>query len=273
MAERLGINYKKENFNLNLVSAYYTENISVQHYPTTKRKKIDSGFYGLFRVIEGTGILSTVENSFTLKQDDFIFVSFNELVAHTSTSKNYKFYSFYFYTDINLTLNQPMSYKLSSEETDNYEKTISQLYNGDFLSILKASAYFMINISNLLKRFDKSTNASLYTKEIKNVILYIHQNINENLKTEDLAKMLHVCNKYFTSLFIAHTGLSPKQYIIKTKIERACHLLKYSSKSVAEISDELNFFSPSYFIYTFNKHQGKTPAQYRKEYLTDTEQF
>jgi AraC family transcriptional activator of pobA len=52
-------------------------------------------------------------------------------------------------------------------------------------------------------------------------------------------------------------------------IQEAKNLLSYTDLSVAQISDELKFDTPSYFIRLFRKYAQMTPSQFRDASLSD----
>lgn len=266
MAERYGINFNKENSNVNLISVYYTEKLSVQYYSPSHKKHIEQGYFGMIRVTDGEGILTTIHGAHSIKKGDVLFVHFSELVTHITTSKNYKYYSVYFNAEnLNLLIDKPLCVPLDSEEIENYEKMILCLNEANQLSLLKANALFSMNLSYILKISEVKGSALPYFEQIKACVAYIHENLSESIKTRDLASMCCLCEKHFTTLFTNQIGLTPKQFIIKVKLERASYLLMYSDKTVEQIAFDLNFFSAAYFISTFKRHFGKTPSQFRKD--------
>ena len=62
---------------------------------------------------------------------------------------------------------------------------------------------------------------------------------------------------------------SINSYINKEKIERAKILLDSTHMDVQEISDSLNFCSPSYFSSTFRTMIGLSPSDYREQNTAD----
>ena len=60
------------------------------------------------------------------------------------------------------------------------------------------------------------------------------------------------------------TGISPSNYKIKSKIEKAMQMLKTDTISTSEIVSELNFYDLAYFYKMFKKETGLTPAEYIK---------
>ena len=63
--------------------------------------------------------------------------------------------------------------------------------------------------------------------------------------------------------FKAVTGLSPKRYHTKLRLDRAAELLRASKLPVAEIAERLGFNSPSVFSRQFTAATGRSPREYR----------
>ncbi|WP_330360102.1 helix-turn-helix transcriptional regulator [Terrisporobacter glycolicus] len=95
---------------------------------------------------------------------------------------------------------------------------------------------------------------------------YIYKNKSENITVEGMAKICHISQSYFSRLFSKEMGDSFSNYISKLKINWAKELLEDSDMSVSQVSDELGFNEPGYFIKIFKKYEGVTPSVYRKYY-------
>jgi AraC-like DNA-binding protein len=67
-------------------------------------------------------------------------------------------------------------------------------------------------------------------------------------------------------MFKHYIGLSPIQYQMQLRIQRACRMLSYSGRSNKEIAFDLGFESNSYFTKVFKKKMGQTPQSYRRQY-------
>lgn len=108
---------------------------------------------------------------------------------------------------------------------------------------------------------DKKVSSTL-----KPAIDYIYKNKSENITVEGMAKICHISQSYFSRLFSKEMGDSFSNYISKLKINWAKELLEDSDMSVSQVSDELGFNEPGYFIKIFKKYEGVTPSVYRKYY-------
>jgi AraC-like DNA-binding protein len=58
-------------------------------------------------------------------------------------------------------------------------------------------------------------------------------------------------------------GLTPQEFLIKTRVAAACHLLRTTARSLSEIAVECGFADQSSFTQHFRRHVGATPRQYR----------
>jgi AraC family transcriptional regulator len=94
----------------------------------------------------------------------------------------------------------------------------------------------------------------------KQVIAYIHDNLAQNLSLADLAKIANLSPSRFTRVFRQETGLSPHQYLIQARIERAKHLLRSRGElSIGEIAHQVGFADQSHFTRHFKRIVGVTP--------------
>lgn len=63
-------------------------------------------------------------------------------------------------------------------------------------------------------------------------------------------------------LFREKTGISPSEYRLQFKINKARTLLESTSFSVKHIANMLHFYDEAYFCKVFKQRTGKTPTQY-----------
>jgi len=89
-------------------------------------------------------------------------------------------------------------------------------------------------------------------------------NINNPYSPEQAAKELNVGYSWFRKRFKNYTGLSPGQYHLQLKIEKAKDFLTNSNMRIKEISNELNFDSTLYFSKIFKEKTGFNPTDYRR---------
>lgn len=106
-------------------------------------------------------------------------------------------------------------------------------------------------------------------KNSKNNVVYsfkklVDQNLSKHHDVQDYASMLHILTKYLGECVKEVLSVSPKQIIVEQLLIRARHEIKFSTKSLKEISFELGFSSPDYFSYFFKTHAGKAPSALRK---------
>ncbi len=97
-------------------------------------------------------------------------------------------------------------------------------------------------------------------------IHYMENDPKQELSIAQVADLCSISEIYFRRLFKEYAGCSPIEYRLKAKLERAKQLLLYETLSTEQITDLLNFSTPSYFCSQFKKHTGKTPMEYRKKY-------
>jgi len=102
------------------------------------------------------------------------------------------------------------------------------------------------------------------TKEgFTRVLEYIHANDSGNISLAAMAKIAEVTPHHFASLFTKATGLSPHQYVLRTRIERAKIHLRDGMLSVAQVSRLTGFRAQEHFTKVFRRIVGVTPSAFR----------
>jgi AraC-like DNA-binding protein len=84
------------------------------------------------------------------------------------------------------------------------------------------------------------------------------------LTVEGLAHELHLSYSSFRQAFRARTGLSPKQYLLQIRLQRAQDFLTNTPKSIGEIAEILGFDSPFHLSKQFKNRLGLAPQAWRK---------
>lgn len=114
------------------------------------------------------------------------------------------------------------------------------------------------------ERVGKLKRTKQYSKLVNNCCNYINEHVFENLHVTDVATFTGNNPHYLSQKFREETGQSISDYIRSAKISEAKSLLKYTSLSLAEISEQLAFSSQSFFTATFRQLTGMTPGQFRE---------
>lgn len=95
---------------------------------------------------------------------------------------------------------------------------------------------------------------------------YISNNLNEKLSLGDLAQRCFYNPSYFSRIFKEKYGISLKDYVLKSRLERAAYLLKTTDTSADSIATMCGFKSKSSFYKAFDKHFGETPHSFRSKF-------
>jgi len=101
-------------------------------------------------------------------------------------------------------------------------------------------------------------------RKLKQAIEYIHNNLMQDVTVSAIANELEISQHYFSRLFKQSVGISPYQYVMQQRIERAKYLLRTTSLSVAAIALQAGFSNQNQLTIQFRKFTGTTPSDYRK---------
>ncbi|TZF84127.1 AraC family transcriptional regulator [Pedobacter sp. BS3] len=99
---------------------------------------------------------------------------------------------------------------------------------------------------------------------INNLRYKMHENWASGLTMEELAAQHNVSYIWFRKAFKEVVGISPGQYYLNLKLEKACQMLKETVLTVSEIAFLTGFVSEYHFSRIFKKKIGFSPSKYRE---------
>ena len=106
-------------------------------------------------------------------------------------------------------------------------------------------------------------NRSLTHTQLQQALDYIHTHLNLDLSLAELASVINISPTYFASVFKRATGISPHQYVIQQRVERAKMMLLRTDLRIADIALQVGFSSQSHLTQNFKRFTGMTPKQVR----------
>ncbi len=93
---------------------------------------------------------------------------------------------------------------------------------------------------------------------------FINTNFKNNIAMQDIADFIHLKEVRFRVLFRRQFGLSPSEYLMRTRLLHACRLLARYAMPLREVAADSGFFSESYFCTSFRRMFLMTPGEYRR---------
>lgn len=97
--------------------------------------------------------------------------------------------------------------------------------------------------------------------KLNQVIDFIEAHLDSNLQLEELAQQAGMSQFYFSRLFKQSLGITPHQYVIQQRVDRATQLLRQGELSLAEIALSCGFANQGHLNRHFKRLTGRTPKQ------------
>lgn len=114
---------------------------------------------------------------------------------------------------------------------------------------------------------------SAYRMLFKKVTRYVQENLSNKLMLKDLALVAGMSPNYFHRVFTKTMGITPNEFILSQRMNRARELLATTANTIANISFECGFENIAYFSYVFKRFSGITPSAFRAAYSYPVQQL
>ena len=155
---------------------------------------------------------------------------------------------------------------LLDDIAENYQKII-QLIKDEKPGFQYIASGILLQILGQL--FASKKYHSFEGKIIENLIrqakILIMENLHTVISQEDIAKNIGLGYSLYRKKFKEYTGVSPAQYQIQLRVNKAKDLLIASNLPLKEIAHNLGFETTDYFLRLFKQKTGFTPSEFREK--------
>ncbi len=258
-----------DNIELNLYTCGYDICKSGHSYGPAVR----SG-YLIHIILSGKGIYRGNNQEHQLKAGDGFLIYPDELIYYEADQDEPWEYIWVGFTGTKV--NDYLRYSTLTKENPTFTlQKNSQLYSAihDIIEATKLNSNKNLKIIStlyqflyiLLEEFPKQVDEIKITPKmyVEEALAYIQSHYQEDLSVQKIAEHLAIDRSYFHRMFKKYTKLSPQEYILNFKIEKAVVLLTTTDLKIGDIARSVGYPNTLLFSKTFKKIKKETPTNYR----------
>ena len=101
--------------------------------------------------------------------------------------------------------------------------------------------------------------------QIARVRAFIDENLHRTIHIKDLSAVARISPAHFSRSFKQVFGEPPHAYVVRRRLERACHLMITSSASLSEIALSVGFSDQAHLCRLFRQALGQSPSSWRRD--------
>ncbi|WP_308634824.1 AraC family transcriptional regulator [Paenibacillus silvisoli] len=124
----------------------------------------------------------------------------------------------------------------------------------------------LLNATNLAAANSPAAMPDI-SRQIKQAIRWLSYQYAQPVSIEDLSRSLGYHRTHLSKMFKQATGISPMQFLLKVRMERARELLYGQNHlSIDQVASSVGYPDALYFSKQFRKTFGCSPSEYRLQY-------
>jgi len=129
-------------------------------------------------------------------------------------------------------------------------------------SLAAAMAVHMVRRYSVRKSAARGNPGGLTPFQLRRAVDFIQAHLAEDVSMPELAAAVGLSPFHFSRLFKKSVGLSPHQYLVQRRVERARDLLLTGQSSIATVALEVGFCDQSHLAARFKRIYGLTPRAF-----------
>jgi AraC family transcriptional regulator len=123
-------------------------------------------------------------------------------------------------------------------------------------------AIHMLKINSSVRQLVQEYKGGLPKHKLSQIIEYIDEYLAQNIGLSELAEVVGMSQYHFARLFKQSMGITPYQYLIRQRVERAKQLLLQKKLNVADVALECGFANQGHLSYHFKRLLNITPKAF-----------
>lgn len=233
-------------------------------------------FHVLHYVTAGKGTLIVNEKKYAVSKGDIFFLPENVRCCYYGDKNDpYTYYWISFkgkYSDYllkksNITEDSPVLHLDNKKIEKKFYFMFRDMKKNNLAASLQVLSHLYDLFSFLIKNIDTKTPAPHYL--VEKGLTYINHNFSSPITITYICKVLNCDRSYFQKLFIRQTGISPKDYLLNSRLAHSKTLLKQSNMSIEQISEACGMEYNTFKV-AFKRRYGCSATQYRKKKKEET---
>jgi len=121
----------------------------------------------------------------------------------------------------------------------------------------------VVGLASLSRDLKTPTTESIALESLQHVVAHVRDKIDQIIRVGDLAEAAGCSPDQLDRRMKSVFGLTPKQYLLRVRVDRAAQLLSDTDLSVATVAAMTGFYDQSDLTRRFSRLTNQTPGQFR----------
>lgn len=120
------------------------------------------------------------------------------------------------------------------------------------------------------RRVISGTQSEVHSELLQQILSYMNAHVTEPITVEEICHEFFISRSSLQMLFKMYLHISPKSYLLNSKLEKSKELIRENQHTISEIAYLLGFSSIHYFSRLFKKYFDMSPSEYAKQAASET---
>lgn len=235
--------------------------------------------YLIHYITDGEGSYTVNDKTYKLKKNQGFLICPNVLTYYEADKDNPWSYiwigfngvkagTYLNYANLN---EENLIFEYSEDDAlKDYISEMLKLKERDYSNELKLEGLLYFFMSKLAESRKSTFDQKCYKSTevyLEKSIEFIENNYSNNIKISDIANYIGINRSYLTHIFKKSINISPQEFLVNYKIDKANELLKNTDLSIKAVAISVGYSDPLTFSKIFKKIKGSSPKIFREKLL------